>query len=1472
MPKYSCERCCKEFLQKSHYDSHKRRKKPCEKYENKVEKIIERIVDEKINDLKSLAGEKINDLKSLAGEKIIDLKSLVDEKTDSKLYESKIDTFKTLYEFLQNYENSNITTWLQDPWVGKDKQESLLRLFAPLGLIDKLNNYTVCKGNFNLKTISKINRLKDVFYDEKNVEIKLKDKGDSSDLTCISKDNDKHLLLTTSKNLNKSQVGKLEIDKILTNFRQYEGYSMSLCICIRDINDFKVMKSNIEDTNKELKSLLEQKDTIIIDWNDLNQAYNQFKLNFANRPLDHIINSNKPTLCLKMHQHFSVSKTIKMKNESKLLDGKSDCKFDGKTGNNTNKVLWGHIQRSGKSYIIAGCIIEDSKDVNSIKRCHVNEHNYLIITTAPNETIEQQRKVFDCLQLENFNVIVLNGKTKKPKLTNKNIIICSKQYLQSKIDTEQSKIDTEQSVIDNERDKKQNTPLTEKTKSIPWLKAMKFNMRFIDESHNGGTTELAQKTLSYYGKDSFTVQITATYSKPVNDYNIPKDNWILWDLEDVKLCKFINSEANITRLVKKHGEEIHNIIKKYSYDNIIAEYSKYPDLWLLTDEIKPDVASEIIQHTKDNEYGWSSEACFLLKQCFADSKANDIKQIIIQEEFQNEAENLKLWYKIFGKEVKYGIPDKKYPDNLVFMKRIQNICAKTGSRFMREGDYHNEPMIIMAFLPQVNIDKVSKATITLLEKHKVIPDYEIISINSKTTNDPKQSIEDARIKARNSNKKGVLVLSGRQCSLGVSIDNCDIVLLLNNNMGFDMIYQMMFRCMTEGKNKRCGFVVDLNIHRVIETSIINYASIIKPDLHPKDSVKYILQERLINLNGDHWLPAFGNDLKRVDTLCDNVYEIYSSNTEAALNHLLTRLSFKEILLSKEEQKIFNTVFSIGKIKKKSKVNEAKDGIEIKDGIEVKNGKDCKDCKDTIKDCKNDTDEKQIKYTYILKHIIPLVCLLTIHNKETSFIEMFNLIKDNECTYKILIDQIKSWWGKSIDSDIIKQLIDVYTKYMKNDKETNQIIRSAKELFIKNINNSKQLSQLIDKYLIPQELEKKTNAEVSTPYALRQEMLDKIPADFWTKKKRVFEPCSGKGGFIIDIIDRFMIGLKDEYKDEKIRYKTIVEECLYFSDINPTNIFICKLLINPINEYKINYNEGNTLELDIKEKWCSVNESNRFDAVIGNPPYNAAGNTGTGNTIWQEFTKIALQKWILPNGYLLYVHPPGWRKPNTERGKYYRLYDLMTKQNQMLYLEIHGIKDGQKVFNCGTRYDWYLIEKTNQYKNTIIIDEDGKHNEINLSELFWLPNSNIIEINKILAKNDEERCHIIQSMSAYEPRKKWMSSKETPEFKYPCVHSTPKAGVRYMYSKVNDRGHFSISKVIFGDSGIYNTIIDMEGKYGMTQHSMAIRVDNLEEAINVDKAIKSDKFNKIIQSCLYSTYAIDWNIFKGFKKDFWKELI
>ena len=51
MVKYSCERCGKEFSQKSHYDSHKRRKKPCENYADKMKQLVDKAVEDKFKEL-----------------------------------------------------------------------------------------------------------------------------------------------------------------------------------------------------------------------------------------------------------------------------------------------------------------------------------------------------------------------------------------------------------------------------------------------------------------------------------------------------------------------------------------------------------------------------------------------------------------------------------------------------------------------------------------------------------------------------------------------------------------------------------------------------------------------------------------------------------------------------------------------------------------------------------------------------------------------------------------------------------------------------------------------------------------------------------------------------------------------------------------------------------------------------------------------------------------------------------------------------------------------------------------------------------------------------------------------------------------------------------------------------------------------------------------------------------------------------
>ena len=96
---------------------------------------------------------------------------------------------------------------------------------------------------------------------------------------------------------------------------------------------------------------------------------------------------------------------------------------------------------------------------------------------------------------------------------------------------------------------------------------------------------------------------------------------------------------------------------------------------------------------------------------------------------------------------------------------------------------------------------------------------------------------------------------------------------------------------------------------------------------------------------------------------------------------------------------------------------------------------------------------------------------------------------------------------------------------------------------------------------------------------------------------------------------------------------------------------------------------------------------------------------------------------------------------------------MTHENPMIYLSIHGIKDGQQTFKCGTRYDWYIIQHTSKYTTTIVNDEKNNKVVIDMNDFDWLPNYNIDIIQKILAGENEDRCHIIYSRSGYGQIKK-----------------------------------------------------------------------------------------------------------------------
>ena len=171
------------------------------------------------------------------------------------------------------------------------------------------------------------------------------------------------------------------------------------------------------------------------------------------------------------------------------------------------------------------------------------------------------------------------------------------------------------------------------------------------------------------------------------------------------------------------------------------------------------------------------------------------------------------------------------------------------------------------------------------------------------------------------------------------------------------------------------------------------------------------------------------------------------------------------------------------------------------------------------------------------------------------------------------------------------------------------------------------------------------------------------------------------------------------------------------------------MIDPYNEYKLNYNEGNTLELDIKEKW----DIEGFDAVIGNPPYNEDPDNSK-----DPHMKPVYQDWVYKfneiSQILMFITPSKWFSSSDKLLVELRNYMKKCNIEFIKHFPVDNVFKNVKI-KGGVSY--YLINKN--YKghtlfNDIIIDikkydilvepkyydfltKIHKYNSKNLSELY-----------------------------------------------------------------------------------------------------------------------------------------------------------
>jgi hypothetical protein len=437
-------------------------------------------------------------------------------------------------------------------------------------------------------------------------------------------------------------------------------------------------------------------------------------------------------------------------------------------------------------------------------------------------------------------------------------------------------------------------------------------------------------------------------------------------------------------------------------------------------------------------------------------------------------------------------------------------------------------------------------------------------------------------------------------------------------------------------------------------------------------------------------------------------------------------------------------------------------------------------------------------------------------------------------------------------------------------------------------------------------EKDKFGEVFTPNKLINTMLDKLPEDIWSNPhNKWLDPATGFGNFQLFVYARLMTGLMAVKPDPAARSEHIIRNMIFMVEFNKANCEVVEQIFGTAS----NLCCSSFLKPVIFKNHPLVRQ---FNVIIGNPPFNADqkhdGKKGGGRNLWPLFVEKSLDMMLVDNGYLTLVHPSLWRKPPSVNSTVKTLFHLMVHENHMKYLEIHSKLDGLRDFNVQTRYDFYVIQKRvpnttiPAIDTTTIKDQTGViHSSFDLSRWrFFLPNNGYERIEPLLLVPDHDAPasasasaastsspapapRVIFSRCQYGSDQSWVKPTPSEIYRFPVIHSTPKKGARVLWSSrchmaatdtATDGGYipmFGVPKVIFGESGINEVIIDSEGKYGMTQGAIGLPIDN-DDGLQMKQALESSEFKTILDAMSFSNFRIDWRMFLYFRPDFYKKIL
>lgn len=414
-------------------------------------------------------------------------------------------------------------------------------------------------------------------------------------------------------------------------------------------------------------------------------------------------------------------------------------------------------------------------------------------------------------------------------------------------------------------------------------------------------------------------------------------------------------------------------------------------------------------------------------------------------------------------------------------------------------------------------------------------------------------------------------------------------------------------------------------------------------------------------------------------------------------------------------------------------------------------------------------------------------------------------------------------------------------------------------------HNKDVLKIISRFVKDGEVERKKYGEVMTPISLIRSMLQHLPSRVWSDPTlKWLDPTNGAGTFPHVVIYFLMKGLEEWEPDTEKRYRHIVENMIHTCEIQSRNVFLWLVGVDPKDEYTTNAYWGSYLDEGFDYHMKNVWGVDKFDIIIGNPPYQKQVGPNKTEAIWGHFVEKSFSI-CKEGGIVSLIHPSAWRNA---KSKFDGIKNLILSKN-MLYLSVNDFNKGKEVFGVGTNFDWYVVENRPAVGATMVTDVKGKTSSIEVSGLEFIPNGSFEEIIPLIAKEGEEKVNLLFDRTSYGNDKANMSKSMVGEFTHPCVYTiTQKNGINLWYSSER-KGHFGIPKVIWSNGlGTY-PIVDAEGAYGITNFAAAI-VDSPENLEGIRAALASDKFLKLMQMIKFKNDLYDYRVISTFKRDFWKQ--